>query len=574
MNKFNVATVQQRMRLYDSVEAYEQDLRRFLRMAKMKSVRLIVFPELSGLMAAVPMIKGMTASLLRTSDHGHQHKRSLWQRAKSSLARGATNMLGADLRKGLMRLLDTQGHLVWTVYQQLFSELAQEYDIIIVAGSTYLVDPKTADVHNVATVFGNDGDVLGQQAKVRMNLEEHGWAEPGAGWTVIETKLGRLGVLFGNDLLYPEAGRALAYQGADFFVGLGACIQAHRYHKLRAGMLARVQENQLYGALSFLIGSNPLTPTEGDAFVGKSVIFAPLELTTRYTGVMVEMGTHQAEGIITAPWDMEALHRLWEESDTPIRRDMPLPEAAPILIPAYTHGHTIAVAWESREAGQTVPGLPAPEVIHLPGPEEAAVEEVEEQPAQESAPEAEEAAGEAAPTTGPTTVEEVVRLDELPVLGVSEAYPSRDQQDEELSLPSATEAEAIPAEVEPEEVPVEEPAGPAEHGLEGAEVEPQVEEIELSTAATVGEETDNGEGAVERVEAGAGRETEQSQLSVAADDSSPNLPELASEETVQMADEEIDLGLSVETSARKATVEEEPESEGTLSRFRWPWRRG
>ena len=38
----------------------------------------------------------------------------------------------------------------------------------------------------------------------------------------MDTPVGRLGLLFGEEALYPEAGRVLAYQGAELLVILGA----------------------------------------------------------------------------------------------------------------------------------------------------------------------------------------------------------------------------------------------------------------------------------------------------------------------------------------------------------------
>jgi hypothetical protein len=48
------------------------------------------------------------------------------------------------------------------------------------------------------------------------------------------------------------------------------------------------------------------------------------------------MGSVHAEGVVTAEWDFGALRTLWEESDTPLRRQLPLSETGPILAKLYS----------------------------------------------------------------------------------------------------------------------------------------------------------------------------------------------------------------------------------------------
>ena len=47
-------------------------------------------------------------------------------------------------------------------------------------------------------------------------------------------------------------------------------------------------------------------------------------MTPRYTGVLVEMGTSDAEGLLTAELDRDALRELWETGVEPVRRRMPV----------------------------------------------------------------------------------------------------------------------------------------------------------------------------------------------------------------------------------------------------------
>ena len=212
--------------------------------------------------------------------------------------------------------------------------------------------------------------------------------------TASEIRNHRSGIMRGI-VQIPEAGRILAYQGAQMLIGLGACSGTGLHRKVRAGLLARVQENQLYGTVSFLVGHNPLGLGARQDYAGQSAIFAPADFTHRYSGVMVQLGTASSEGVITAEWDFEALRELWAEGDTPLRQAMPV-TAFHSLSDRYQEGRTLSEAWETPLAERVVP--PAlPEVIpvdalpevgvapleplveELPAPEEPWVEEEEEE---------------------------------------------------------------------------------------------------------------------------------------------------------------------------------------------------
>jgi len=138
------------------------------------------------------------------------------------------------------------------------------------------------------------------------------------------------------------------------------------YRKIRQGALARCQENQLYGLVSFLVGADPFAGPEEPVFMGKSAIFAPLDFTPRFTGVMTELGSAQAEGVITAEWDYPALQELWRASETPLRREMPL-EQVGLLAQVYGRSLTLddsaqlpvtaALPSEEAPSEDTLPGL-------------------------------------------------------------------------------------------------------------------------------------------------------------------------------------------------------------------------
>jgi hypothetical protein len=175
-------------------------------------------------------------------------------------------------------------------------------------------------------------------------------------------------------------GRVLAYQNAEMLIVQGACASASAYQKVRAGTLARMQDNQLYTAASFTVGASPLRPGK-EPYTGRSVILAPQELTAKSNGVLVEMGSGQSEGVVTAEWDFVALRRLWEVSETPLHRPLEAGLATALLGALYTQLQALPHA-------QTVDLLPPPVE---PEASMISIEEAAEEP--------------------------VIELDDLPLLG-------------------------------------------------------------------------------------------------------------------------------------------------------------
>lgn len=370
MDQVVVGCVQVRMRLPQRIEEIEENFERFTRTALTKRVRLMVFPQLAGVMAVAPALKGARTGLLRHADRGRRANATLWTRTRSRLAGSMAGMLKADFGKVLESALANEPELVWRSYSDVFSKVARRNGITVVAGSAYAMDSDGV-VRHISMVFGPEGEFLGQQAAVTLAAGEVGFVEPGRTWQVIPTPAGRLGILIGNDMLYPEAGRLLAYGGAEILIGLGASTQPVQYHRQRQGLLARVEENQLYGVMSFTVGYNPFTPGESDPYVGRSLVAAPIAMTPRYNGVLVEMGSDTTEGLITAEWSLPALRELWENDEARLRTAMPVKTTGRFLSAIYARSLSIAEVTAGGALSQVQLPLSAPSLE--PGvPEEIA----------------------------------------------------------------------------------------------------------------------------------------------------------------------------------------------------------
>jgi predicted amidohydrolase len=342
VEKLIVACVQQRMRLPDTLGEHRDDLRRILRAAANKRARLVIFPELAAMMIVPSLMQGTQARLLKRADQARRRQASLWQKTAGQMAGVAARFLKADLRQLMVEFLDSSAPQFWATYLELFGSLAREFDITLAAPSGYFPDPLDGVIRNIAAIFGPNGELLGYQAKGVLHTEDGDLAQPGSEWRVINSDLGRIGVMLGSDMLYPEVGRLLSYQGAEILVGQGVATDRALYEKLRAGLLARMQENQLFAAVSFLVGPNEFgRRTERHPFVGKSAILAPQELTPQFSGILVEMSNVRSESLLAAVWDFPALQALWESSETPVRSGASLEQMAPVLAELYQQIHRL-----------------------------------------------------------------------------------------------------------------------------------------------------------------------------------------------------------------------------------------
>ena len=161
-------------------------------------------------------------------------------------------------------------------------ELAEELGLHLVCG---LAERAGDLVYNSACLVTPDGDISVYR-KTHLTADERSWATAGDGWTVVDTPIGRIGLLIGHDASFPEAGRVLALRGCDL-VACPAAIKGgfssshpgtqveqpkpiptgadpHHWHHFRV----RAGENNLYLAFA-----NVVDPERG--YPGLSGVFGP-----------------------------------------------------------------------------------------------------------------------------------------------------------------------------------------------------------------------------------------------------------------------------------------------------------
>jgi predicted amidohydrolase len=369
MDKAVIATIQQQMRVFEKQEDYQEDVFRYMRMARAKRANLVIFPALSPTMFVPSLVSSPRLGLMKRAEKGRGRWASFRERFVGRAADAAGQALGGGLRAEMKRLLNKVPEALYESYVDLFSATALKFKTTVVAGSLYLRLSEESNSKHLCFVFGPDGQIIGRQEKVHLTVEEMSFCQAGDGFTAIDTDVGRIGILIGEDALFPESGRLLAYQGCDLLVNLVAGDGPQAFHQLRHNFIARLDENELMGAQSCLVGPNRLTGS-GQDFVGKSGLFSPIPLSPRIDGILFEMGAMTVEGVIAETLDLGAMREHWKAETPRLRQGMRMLAYQP-LSAAYGNLRTLDQAYYAPEeehqvspdvsATEALPGLSSPE---------------------------------------------------------------------------------------------------------------------------------------------------------------------------------------------------------------------
>ncbi len=317
----HAACVQYQARVEASVEAYQETIERFAGMARERHAELLVLPEGMGLLLAAPLLTGTRSRLARAAASAADPRRPLKDRARGLLARPLAGILRADYAAALMEWLENPDNLgrLEETYVQMYAKLARRYQLVIVAGTCPHPATPPLALHSTY-VFGPDGALLGRQDQTHILRPRWRGHAPGNNLAVIRTPAGNIGVLIGEDILFPETARALAGAGADILVHLAAVHEAEIAHAMHIAFQARIIENELYGIECFLVGHIPWRRERQEAHgIGTSCIAGPAPITGRVDGIIAGMGS-AVEGLLIGELDLEQLHAWWEQSPGSLRQ--------------------------------------------------------------------------------------------------------------------------------------------------------------------------------------------------------------------------------------------------------------
>lgn len=145
---------------------------------------------------------------------------------------------------------------------------------IHLAWGTYERGPERGVVYNSAVLAGPDGAILGVYRKTHPFCTElasrGGWVTPGNEVCVVDTELGRIGMIICFDGDYPELSRITAVQGAEVILRPSALLRSADIWELTNR--ARAYDNHVYVVGSNCVGIDPA----GVLYFGNSMIVTPI----------------------------------------------------------------------------------------------------------------------------------------------------------------------------------------------------------------------------------------------------------------------------------------------------------
>jgi len=217
---------------------------------------------------------------------------------------------------------------------QLFSELANELDIVLIAS---LFEKRAPGIyHNTAVVLDADGSYLGKYRKMHIPDDPHYYEKyyftPGdLGYKVFKTKYARLGVLICWDQWFPEAARLLGLQGVEIIfiptaIGFSSNVEESSYdHSWKIVQQGHAVANACFLAAVNRVGfeldpSNPPSQSRGVGpngehginFWGQSFVADP-------DGIIIKEAAKDQEEILVCPIDLDQVEGTKKPSSFPYR---------------------------------------------------------------------------------------------------------------------------------------------------------------------------------------------------------------------------------------------------------------
>ena len=175
---------------------------------------------------------------------------------------------------------------------QRLCDVAAETGVHLVAG-TYERGPTPEIVYNASVLIDPKGVIRGVYRKTHPFCTEAvaggGWVTPGDTVTVVDTELGRIGMIICFDGDYPELSRIQAVRGAEVICRPSALLRSADVWELTSR--ARAYDNHVYVVGANAVGTDPA----GVLYFGNSHVVTPIG------HIVAKAATH--EGWVSARLD-------------------------------------------------------------------------------------------------------------------------------------------------------------------------------------------------------------------------------------------------------------------------------
>ncbi|MDA5093794.1 carbon-nitrogen hydrolase family protein [Aliiroseovarius sp. KMU-50] len=210
------------------------------------------------------------------------------------------------------------------------SGLAAQHKVYILGPSGPCFDPAFSRPVNRALFFTPDGVQIPHDKQIMTRWERDPMdVQGGAPLTVMETMLGKIGVLICYDSEFPLLGRTLIEAGAEIILVPSATEGLSGYTRVRVGAMARALEGQCIVVHAPTQGSAEWNEVV-DVNTGAAAIYGPPDMGFPENGILAE-GRFDTPGWTIAEVDLAALHNVrrdgqvlnkthWNEQESRILR--------------------------------------------------------------------------------------------------------------------------------------------------------------------------------------------------------------------------------------------------------------
>ncbi|BCG57348.1 carbon-nitrogen hydrolase family protein [Paenibacillus sp. URB8-2] len=194
---------------------------------------------------------------------------------------------------------------ITAVYRDFFQSASAKSGIVILAGTHICRDERR--FVNKASLFFPDGRVETQNKLHLTPEEQQDWKlGHGDGLNVIGTPWGKLAILTCYDIEFPEAARIAADKGVELILCPSYTETVSGYYRVRNTSQARAIENQLFVALSGIVGELKEKRSQVDRGYCQAGLFAPCDFPFPPDGV-IQAGVVNESMLVIATADFSML---------------------------------------------------------------------------------------------------------------------------------------------------------------------------------------------------------------------------------------------------------------------------
>ncbi len=196
-----------------------------------------------------------------------------------------------------------------------FREVAAELGVVLPVS---FYEKHINSVYNTVAMIDADGSIMGIYRKAHIP-DDHFYQEkfyftPGdTGFKVWDTKFGKIGVGICWDQWFPEAARCMALMGAELLlyptaIGSEPILDVDSMPHWRRCMQGHSAANIIPVIAANRVGTEAVTPDENNNNQCSALNFYGSSFITDETGNIIESADRESECVLTAEFDLDAIH--------------------------------------------------------------------------------------------------------------------------------------------------------------------------------------------------------------------------------------------------------------------------